>query len=158
MGAPYGVKGWVHVTSYTSPPENIALYKPWTISSNAGQRLTLDPAVKAHKSGFIAHVADDRTAATSFGRVEVYVAKTHLPDAEEDEVYWQDLLGCDVQLENGEPLGRVVDLMETGAHDVMVISDESRQTRCLIPFADQYVTTVDIERKQLTVNWNPDWL
>ena len=61
-------------------------------------------------------------------------------------------------MENGEPLGRVVDLMETGAHDVMVINDESRQTRCLIPFADQYVTTVDIERKQLTVNWNPDWL
>ncbi len=31
IGGPYGIKGWVHVQSYTTPPEKLLKYREWTL-------------------------------------------------------------------------------------------------------------------------------
>ena len=66
VGSPYGVKGWVHLHSFTSPAENIIDYRPWLIKAKGGQWRTLTEVVcQRHKQGFIAHIdhAADREAA-----------------------------------------------------------------------------------------------
>ena len=61
----------------------------------------------------------------------------------------------DVINAEGLCLGKVVDLMETGANDVLVISGEHGQI--LIPFVAAYVGDVDTQNKQIKVEWGLDY-
>src|SRR4029077_15849724 len=38
LGAPYGVKGWVHVESYTDPPERLLEHREWVLRLSSGAR------------------------------------------------------------------------------------------------------------------------
>jgi 16S rRNA processing protein RimM len=40
VGAPWGVKGWIHVDSYTDPPDGILEYRQWTLRLGSGERIT----------------------------------------------------------------------------------------------------------------------
>ena len=39
LGAPYGIKGWLHVESYTEPPEKLLDYPVWTLRLASGERV-----------------------------------------------------------------------------------------------------------------------
>ena len=56
-------------------------------------------------------------------------------------------------------LGRVVNLMDTGATDVLVVREVGEQGReHLIPFIrQQVILEVDLENDQLTVDWDPEF-
>ena len=44
-----------------------------------------------------------------------------MPELEEGDYYWKDLMGCQVVTTEGYSLGKVIDMMETGSNDVLVI-------------------------------------
>ena len=83
IGAPYGVQGWVHIRSYTSPPENLLKYLPWLISDHQGgswQSLE-DVQSRAHKKGFVARlgaIADRDEAAALAGKL-IAIPASSLP-------------------------------------------------------------------------------
>mgnify|MGYP006203679581 CR=1 FL=1 len=47
------------------------------------------------------------------------IARSSFPTADENEFYWVDLIGLDVVNREGQPLGKVVDLLDTGPHCVL---------------------------------------
>jgi 16S rRNA processing protein RimM len=162
VGSPYGVKGWVHLHSFTSPAENILDYRPWLIKAKGGQWRTLTEVVcQRHKQGFIAHVeqATDREAAAGLTGQWIGVLAQALPDLDDtDEYYWRELIGARVVDAAGVELGRVDHLLETGAHDVLVVKDAQHPKReVLIPFIAQYVLRVDRDAHIITVDWDSDW-
>jgi 16S rRNA processing protein RimM len=55
----------------------------------------------------------------------------------------------------GEPLGVVASMLETGADDVMVLKGERER---LIPFVmDQIVAEVDLDNQRMVVDWSPEY-
>ncbi|MEJ2820790.1 ribosome maturation factor RimM, partial [Streptococcus pneumoniae] len=64
---------------------------------------------------------DDRDAANLLTNCEIVVDSSQLPQLEEGDYYWKDLMGCQVVTTEGYDLGKVVDMMETGSNDVLVI-------------------------------------
>ena len=69
------------------------------------------------------------------------------------EYYWADLEGLTVVLNDGRKLGKVQNLIATGAHDVMVVQGD---TETLIPFVpDEIVLDVDLAGGVIRVDW--DW-
>jgi 16S rRNA processing protein RimM len=54
-------------------------------------------------------------------------------------------------------LGKVVGLMETGAHDVLVVKTVDGTATCLIPFVASYVRQVDPSARRIDVDWQLDW-
>jgi len=168
IGAPYGVQGWVHIRSYTSPPENLLKYLPWLISDHQGgswQSLE-DVQSRAHKKGFVARlgaIADRDEAAALAGKL-IAIPASSLPVSDENEYYWRDLVGCRVVNEANERLGYVDHRLETGANDVLVIAPDREEGQngesslCLIPFVDLYILEVDAEARTVTVAWDADWL
>ena len=50
----------------------------------------------------------------------------------ENEFYWKDLIGKEVELENGTFVGVVTEIIETGSDDVLVVEKENQKE--LIPF------------------------
>lgn len=86
---------------------------------------------------------------------EIGVRRDQLPATAPDEYYWNDLLGLEVMNLQGEPLGRVDHLIETGANDVLVVRGERER---LIPFVlNQVVMRVDLKAGEIEVDWDKDY-
>ena len=83
--------------------------------------------------------------------------RRQLPDPDDDEFYWRDLIGAQVIDQADRVLGQVAGLLETGVHDVLRVRPEaSGAGEILIPFVKAYVLSVS--REQIRVDWDPQWL
>ncbi len=151
----YGVRGWVKIFSETQPKENIFSYSPWQIKLN-GQWQTIKVIEgKPHGKGLVAHLSsyDDRELAKQLTGADIAIDKTQLQAAEEGEYYWADMIGLKVVTLDGDELGCVDHLFETGANDVVVVKGERER---LIPFVQgQYIHSVDFEAGVMRVDWDP---
>lgn len=144
----FGVRGWVKVYSYTQPRDNIFNYSPWLINNQA---IALESAQKQGKT-LIAKLRgyNDRDAVAALIGRDIGVEQ--LPEIENGEYYWADLIGLDVVNQQHDMLGKVVKLLETGAHDVLVLDSER-----LIPYVDAYVLAVDVAKGVIRVDWGVDF-
>ena len=88
--------------------------------------------------------------AARFRNTYVYVRAEALPALPEDAYYYHELIGIAVMDENGNPLGELVDIIETGANDVYVVRNETG-AELLFPAIADVVLKVDIERQEMTV-------
>jgi 16S rRNA processing protein RimM len=157
----FGVKGWIKVYSDTEPRDNILNYSPWYLQRQGGWQPYEVIAGRAHGKGIVAQLANcpDRDAAAELVGSTIAIRREQLPVTAEDEYYWSDLRGLTVITTQGVELGRVVNLMETGANDVLVVRERGEHGReRLIPFIrQQVVKAVDLEKGQLTVDWDPEF-
>jgi 16S rRNA processing protein RimM len=152
----FGVKGWVRVFSYTDPPGNILQYGPWLVGERGEKSFrVLDGAT--HGRGVIAHLEgiDDRDVARGLIGAEIRVSRANFGKTGRDEYYWSDLVGLTVVNEEGVELGRVDDLLATGANDVLVVVGDRRR---LVPFVPgAVVKSVDVAGGTLRVAWDEDF-
>jgi 16S rRNA processing protein RimM len=106
----------------------------------------------------VAKLADcnDRDAAERLRGLEIAVRRDQFSDyLAEGEYYWTDLEGMSVVTVDGQALGTVAHLFETGSNDVMVVRGDRER---LIPYIwDQVVTEVDLVARQIRVNWDPEF-
>ncbi|MCP4905567.1 MAG: 16S rRNA processing protein RimM [bacterium] len=80
----------------------------------------------------------------------VTVPAAILPELPEGEFYWYELIGCQVESESGEVVGRVREIWETGAHDVLMVEDEEGVRR-LLPTAAELMKGIDLEARRIVV-------
>ncbi|MFC4387377.1 ribosome maturation factor RimM [Gracilibacillus marinus] len=81
----------------------------------------------------------------------LYVSKSNLIPLTEHEYYYYEIIGCEVVTESGERIGKVKEILSTGANDVWVTkSDEGKEY--LIPYIEQVVKKVSVEDKTITIN------
>lgn len=154
FGAPYGVKGWLRVTSFTDPADNIRDYSPWLAREGQGFSEIEIIGFRALSKGFAVQVEgiSNREAAGDWRGREISVAADQLPATASDEVYWKDLIGLAASTPDGEPIGRVSKLLPGGSHDVLVIDSASRPAPIMVPFHREYVTEVDIAQGRLVAD------
>lgn len=159
IGAPYGVQGWVKINSFTNPQENLFSY-PWLLE-RAGKWLPVKLEMfRAHSGGFVAKLVDvaDRDQAALLTNCKIGVERDHLPelDADEEEFYWNDILGLRVFNQDNIDLGNVVDIFATGANDVLVIRGENGEH--LIPLVfTEFVVKIDLAAQRMDVHWDPEF-
>lgn len=161
VGAPFGVRGWVHVRSFTEPPRRLLGYAPWRIAPADAWR-EVRATVRSHGRGLVARIDDapDRDAAAALGGWRIGVAEDQLPPLAADEYYWRDLVGrrvvCTPAARRPEQsLGVVTGVFATGAHDVLVVADGDRER--LIPFVREIAVDVDERAARIAVDWDPAW-
>jgi 16S rRNA processing protein RimM len=153
----YGVQGWVKLRSYTDPMEGLLAFETVQLGRADAWRPARIAEGRPHGRGLIGRFdgCEDRDAAALLVGSEIAVARSQLAPVGPDEVYWADLVGLVVENEAGETLGRVERLIETGAHDVLVVQGERER---LIPFVrGEIVTDIDLERGRLRVAWEADY-
>ncbi len=156
VAAPYGVKGWVKIQPFTETLDSLLDYPVWQIGANGQWREIQVEDAGLHGQTLVAKLTgcNDRDAAFALRGQEIAVFRDELPEAEAGEYYWEDLIGLSVVNREGIKLGQVVKLLETGAHDVLVVEDEKEH---LIPFVDVYVLNVDLAQGVIEVDWQPDY-
>ncbi len=80
---------------------------------------------------------------------KVNIRRDLLPERNENEFYFSDLLGMDV-FDNEEKIGSVADVMETMAHNILVIQDNG-SNEILVPMIEQFVNKIDFENNKILV-------
>ncbi|BCN92818.1 ribosome maturation factor RimM [Thiomicrorhabdus immobilis] len=150
----FGVNGWVKIFSHTDPRENILSYSPWWIKCKGEWRQVSITDSKVQQGGktLVAKLdkVDDRDVAREYMGCEIAIEESQLTNRK-DSLYWIDLIGCQVLLEDGTVVGTVKDLIETGVHDVLRVTGEHNE---LIPFVmDKFILSVDTDKKQIVVDW-----
>jgi len=166
LSAPHGIKGWVKVHSQTEPATNIFTYQPWYLKTKHGVKPVELLEWRPQGKGFIAQIkgVGDRNQAESLCPVGITVERSLLAQLPKDEYYWHELQTCRVisHYEGGSvDLGEVQRILPTGANDVLVVlGDELSidQGERLVPYVmGQFVLAVDLEKKIITVDWDPDF-
>ena len=139
-----GVKGEVKLKSFTDVPEDCLTYGP--LMDAAG--LVILTPIKWHKSGkFLAVRAPEvssREQAISLKSTKLYVSAANLPEPDEDEFYYRDLVGLRVETEDGAPAGKVTAVHEYGAGDMVEIKPVDGKSY-YHPFTKLAVPRVDVK-------------
>ncbi len=164
----WGIKGWFKVLSHSADPQALFSSKRWFIlpSEKGAKTFTgvfklLIREAKTHSDTVVATAQeiDDRNAAESLRGARIFVSRASFPTAEKDEYYWVDLIGLNVVNREGIALGEVKELLSTGAQTVLVMAyeEDGKALERMIPFVAAYVDDVSLEKRQITVDWQPDY-
>jgi 16S rRNA processing protein RimM len=154
----FGVKGWIKIFSYTEPRENILGYNNWQLKKGCQQKSAKVVSGQVHGKGVVAQIEgiSDRDQALTLMGWEVYISRDQLPAPKKGEYYWADLIGLDVENLEGIQLGKIDNLFETGANDVLVVKDSDQERA--IPFLQgQTVKSIDLDVGKMIVDWDADF-
>ena len=160
VAAPYAIQGWLKIQPFTEYLDSLLDYDFWWLGHEEGRKKgwkeyrVLDGKVHGQTLLVQLEGVDGRTAAEAMKGLDVAVDRAEFPEADEDEYYWDDLIGLEVVNTEGVVLGKVEGLLETGAHDVLRVRGDRER---LIPFVDAYVRAVDMAGKRISVEWGADW-
>jgi len=157
VGAPFGIKGWLKLQVFTQAPDSLDAYASWLLNGQNGWDEFELEEFAVNVKGVFAKLkgCDDRTAAERLVKREIGIPREALEEAAAGEVFWFDLIGCEVVNTAGMQLGTVETLMETGANDVLVVRQAGEES--LIPFIDEVIIKVDREAKRITVDWSGEY-
>ncbi|HIX42690.1 MAG TPA: ribosome maturation factor RimM, partial [Candidatus Kurthia intestinigallinarum] len=78
------------------------------------------------------------------------VNENFLEELEEDEFYYHEIVGCDVFDENGNEIGKIKEIFETGANDVWTVTGIDGKEHYL-PVIFEVIKEVDVENKRVTI-------
>ncbi len=156
---PYGVKGWFNLHLFGDDPASWRRMPQWWLARTDTEdaQWTKLSALRQHGSGWVAKLEgiDSRDAAEAMAGCYFAAPREELPETANGEYYWADLIGLKAVNLQGESLGVIESLIETGAHNVLELRDGERQR--LLPFVEQVVRQVDIAVGCVTVDWQADW-
>lgn len=153
---PYGVRGWVNVQPDTEMLDGLFDYPVWWIQADGVWREFPVEDAKVHGDHLVAKLegVDDRDQAFRLKGKPIAVPREQLPEPEEGEYYWSDLIGLEVENLQQVRLGRIADVFATGANDVLVVNGERER---LIPYIAQVVQQVDLAARRMIVDWDADF-
>ena len=153
----FGVKGWVKVAVSTEYTDSLLDYPQWRLSKDGHSRMftVAESKVAGDELQVLFSGIDNRDAAFALRGHTVEIDRADFGDTEDGEYYWADLIGLNVVNRQQQCLGTVSKLLETGAHDVLVVDGEFGQK--LIPFVAQYIDEVMLAEQTIHVDWGTDY-
>ncbi|MDY6945827.1 MAG: ribosome maturation factor RimM [Pseudomonadota bacterium] len=156
IGSAFGVQGWVRITSYTDPVDNILEYDRWYLR-RAGQWVEVEvedgrmtaKGVQVKLAG----IESPEDARLQVG-VEIAVPRAELPPTAPGEFYWSDLEGLEALTPSGELLGHVDHFRSTPGGDLVVIRGAREHW---IPFVKDRIVKVDLAAGRIVFDWGVDY-
>jgi 16S rRNA processing protein RimM len=154
---PHGVRGEMNMVIYTEFPERLQpgtqlfigeRHQPVVVSRRRWHRSVLLIAFEEYP---------DRTSVEVLRNQTVFIQADHLPELPEGEYYQHELLDLQVVTDAGEMLGGVVEILETGANDVLVVEADGEE-EILLPLTDEVVQEIDLDKGLIKVHLIPGLL
>jgi 16S rRNA processing protein RimM len=152
----HGIRGEVRVISRTHFPEErytvgnrLALFMP---DSNKPIYLTV-ASHRKHKNFDLLTFENH----PNVNDVEKYrngifkVSEAELGELDEGEFYYHEIIGCTVVTLEGTEIGKVTEILETGANDVWTVTPEKGKPH-YIPYIEDIVKDIDIDGKKIVID------
>ncbi len=153
----HGIRGVVKVYAYTASTSNFDLYDAYILTDTNGRQQIYERLwAKPHNRNIVRLALKNvtsRAEAQSLAGSMVMIPRDQLPPLEDDTYYWSDLIGMAARLPNGEYLGRVKQILPTGANDVYVIERpaDCHADEILLPAIASVVLEIDLSQRVMVV-------
>jgi 16S rRNA processing protein RimM len=151
FGAAQGVRGEIRIKSYTADPLSVGEYGP--LSDETGARTFEIERLRPLKDDMlVAKVKGlaDRDAAQALTGLALYVSRDKLPAPDEDEFYIADLVGLLAVSPDGAMIGRVKNVANYGAGDILEIAPLAGET-FFAPFTKEVAPTIDFAGGRIVI-------
>jgi 16S rRNA processing protein RimM len=151
---PHGVRGEMLMEVLTDFPERLAPGSSLYVGPEANPMRLVKS--RPHREGLII-TFEGFTTPEEVGQLRnqvVYVRADDRPTLPDGEYYHHQLLGLRVTTREGESIGTVIDILETGASDVLVVRPQTGPD-VLIPIVDAFVQKIDLSAGEITVHLIP---
>jgi 16S rRNA processing protein RimM len=156
IGAPWGVKGWMHIETYTDPPEGLLEYRQWVLRLGTGERITRRLADgHPHSDRLVARLEgiEDRDKAAALTGAVIEVDRAELPPTGDREYYRADLVGFKVRNLEDVELGTVGYFVDTPTGPMMVVQGAREHWVLAIP---KHLRKVDLAAGLILVDWSAE--
>jgi 16S rRNA processing protein RimM len=123
------------------------------LEDEAGNQINLEIKGRS-KATLLAEIKEvrDRTSAEQLKGVKLFVPRDALPATEDNEFYHTDLVGLSVYSHNETLLGTVIGVHDFGAGNLIDVDLEGINRTALVPFNKEFVPSVDLNGRRLTLN------
>ena len=153
--APHGVRGDVRVTPLTDFPDRFLTMKSVLVGEK--RSLPIETA-KFHKQFLLLKFRgfDDRNAVEELRGQLLHVHRQDLVPLQEGEFYVFDIIGMEVYTVDGNLLGKIGEVIETGSNDVYVVERPDNRP-LLVPALKKIVATMDVANRRMVIQRPEEW-
>ena len=147
IGSAHGLKGDVRVRFFSDDPAACCARAPFFTAPGQNARQLLCVSCRPGKTMDVAHFkgVDTREDAEALSGMLLYQPRALFAPTEEGEYYHADLIGLAVlRASDRSPFGRVIDIFQSGANDVLVARGDANKTTICLPFTNAALPVVDI--------------
>jgi 16S rRNA processing protein RimM len=152
---PHGIKGFVKIRSFTLKSLDFLAYGPLYIEGS--ETPIVCKIIRLAPKGEIIATIDgvlSRNDAETLKGKSLFVDRSAMPNLQEDEYYYSDLVGMRIVDLAGEELGTVRFVGDFGGGDFLEFKLSSNNKVATLPFNNDSVISVDINTKTITINPN----
>jgi 16S rRNA processing protein RimM len=148
--AAHGIRGQVKIKHFLDNPKSIL--STADVVSHDGKRQFKLKINSVSQDILIATIdgVTDRNTAELLKRTELFIAKSALPETKGDSWYYNDLIGLEARLKNGQAYGEVVAVQNFGAGDIVEVKKPNGELE-MFPFNEQFVGDVKADKGFLVV-------
>jgi 16S rRNA processing protein RimM len=152
IAGPFGIKGQVKLKSFTDQPDYLRRHLRDIF---VGKKLTTYNLTRLHehKPGVLLLTlrgVETREAVDELRGADVYIRRSDAAPLGEDEYYLHDLVGLLVSTTDGQEIGKVREVIETGANEVLVVTRPG-QSDALVPLVRDFIAEFDIPGGRVVV-------
>ncbi|WP_163579813.1 ribosome maturation factor RimM [Gracilibacillus saliphilus] len=149
----HGIKGEVKVVRITDFDERFEVGTTLWIKGKDSQELkpvTID-GHRVHKNFDLLHFEgfNNINEVEHFKESLLVIKTSEISDLEENEFYYHEIIGCEVETTDGELIGKVTEILSPGANDVWIVKQKGKEY--LIPYIEQVVKEVDINQHLIKI-------
>jgi 16S rRNA processing protein RimM len=156
LSSTHGVRGEMKVFPTTDDVRRFKKNKDYILETPKGNLEVKVSSVKFFKQFVILKFEgfDTLDDILPYKGCRLLVNREHAVKCEKDEYFIADLIGMDVEDEEGKLIGRLADVMQTGANDVYVVETENGK-EYLFPAIKECIRLVDMENRKVIVHIMP---
>lgn len=149
---PHGIKGAIKVYPTTDEPKRFEALETILIGTESKYESFTIEGIQYFKQLVILTLHEVRTMdqALDLQKKDIFITREEALPLEEDEYFIYDLIGLKVYTDEGEFLGLLKDILQTGSNDVYVV-EKKGQKDLLIPVIKQCIQEINMSEKKITV-------
>ncbi len=149
---PHGIKGEVSVKVLTDFSERFDTLEHIALGDDNSQTEYTVKTTRWHKERVLMTFAgiSDRNAAETLRGLYLKIPVEEAMPLEPGVYYHYQLINLNVVTDTGEYLGRIAEIIETGANDVYVVQGETGEI--LLPVIEEVILSIDLKAEQVTVH------
>ncbi len=154
----HGVRGSVKLSLMTDAPEYYMNCESFTVEIQRELQALQIESIRLHQNQWITKFQgiESRNEAEALRGCRVFLEDSKLRPLAENEVFYHQLIGCDVKTMEDVLVGQIVDILETGANDVYVIKNGDSEV--LIPATPEVIRSRNVQEKMILIEPFPGLL
>ena len=147
----HGLKGYLKVKSFLENPKDLFNFDKYIINKISFSSILLK---FNKKSVFICELVgiNSMQEAENFVKSDIFICRSSLPEIDKDEIYLNDLISFNVELESGLYLGELVKFYDFGAGPIIGV--KQGHTEKMLPFSDNFIINIDQDLRVITLSSN----